>query len=111
LGFNKWCLAYQNTELIIYDHYEYSKNSQFIGETVAVPLWQQAIDWCDSKGFFIVVYHDKLFGYNWRITSNKNKILYNCIVTYQKLYDAYEIAILKSIELCKKQQETLDNKN
>ena len=27
LGFDEWCLAYQNNTLIIYDNEEFSKNS------------------------------------------------------------------------------------
>jgi hypothetical protein len=72
---------------------------------VMAPLWQQVIDWLDSEfGLMIVVVHDKKFGYQWKITTNKNKVVYDCAVTYQRLCNAREQAILKALELCKKEK-------
>jgi len=74
-------------------------------EIISAPLWQQVIDWFDKAyNLLIVVKYDKIYGYKWDIRGKKNKPLYRCAVTYQRLCDAREESILEAIELCKKKK-------
>lgn len=120
LGFNDWCLAYQNTELIIYDDYEYSKNSQFIGETVAVPLWQQVFDWLREKKSMeieisksvIHFYVDEVLQppkYQYIIDKNgyNDDYVYHSAdydTWFNDYYEARENSVLKALELLNDKQ-------
>ena len=106
LGFNEWCLAYQNNTLIIYDNEEFSKNSQFEGNTVAIPIWQQAERWFrDIHNYYIAVYrlNNKWCGDVYDILGQRY-ITSNALsnVLYDTYEESREQAILKAIELCQK---------
>lgn len=67
---------------------------------IAVPLWQQVIDWFDAKGIFITVkpyYHDTVLKYGWILDHGK-------LITgdnFNSRYEATENAIIEAIELYK----------
>ena len=109
LGFDECCLAvYFKDKFQLIKGFNINNVDLHVAnkmDAILAPLWSQVIDWLDSEfGLLIVIVHDKKFGYQWKITTNKNKVVYDCAVTYQRLCDAREIAILKCIELCKKKQ-------
>lgn len=86
-------------EHVFYSNYGFMSSGLSDGY-ISAPLWQQVIDWLDDKfNFLIIIVYDKKFGYQWKIITNKNKTIFDCVVTYQRLYDAREQAILKAIEL------------
>ena len=111
LGFDEECLAYQNNTLIIYDNEEFSKNSQFVGNTVAIPLWQQVIDWLREK-HKINIYPEPTYSlteYSFKVItvhgkSKKQEYWDGMGKTYNTYQEAREQAILKAIELCKSKQ-------
>jgi len=103
LGFDEKCLGYYRNpdEFFITENgrgFNYNKASW----AISAPLWQQVVDWFDKVyNLLIVVKYDKIYGYKWDIRGKKNKPLYRCAVTYQRLCDAREESILEAIELCK----------
>jgi hypothetical protein len=101
-GFDEPCLAYFTSEKEI--KYTDSDLSIQAGQwLLPIPLWQQIIDWLDKKyNLLVVVKYDKTYGYQWDIRGKRNKPIYRCAVTYQRLYDARKIAILKAINILMK---------
>ncbi len=126
LGFDEKCFAlydaYQHNRLVYLD--EDGKNSAGIIKTnksmeisSLAPLWQEAIDWLETKGYYINI--TRVFRWNplpvefsgWCVfigTENPEEILecnsYYVNHFYSTKYEAREQAILKAIELIKEKQ-------
>ena len=65
---------------------------------IAVPLWQQAIDWFDTKGIFITIrpyYHSTIMKYGWILDHGKLLTGGN----FNSRYEATENAIIEAIKL------------
>ena len=97
------------------DRTESIKNSQFTKsiENVAVPLWQQVIDWFDTKGVFITIkpyYNNTVLKYGWLLD-------YETFITgdnFNSRYEAIENVIITAIELYEitlKEIENYENNN
>lgn len=93
------------------DRTESIKNSQFTKsiENVAVPLWQQVIDWFDTKGIFITVrtyYIDTVIEYGFTI---KYGTEYITKYEFNSKYEANKNAIIEAIALYESFLKEIEN--
>ena len=114
LGFDEECIAvytkYNNnskTELFpkLQDfskgYFNTAINSYYEKEKIKVicaPLWQQVIDWFDTKGIFITIrpyYHSTIMKYGWILDHGKLLTGGN----FNSRYEATENAIIEAIKL------------
>ena len=93
LGFDEPCLAYYSEGTLLSEFVlDHSKNV-FYTQTnndyeISAPLWQQAIDWCDSKGLLVgTIIIDNLY------KSTINKINYET-----ELFNSRNESIKRAIE-------------
>lgn len=66
IGFTEPCFAYYWTMKDTFHYTVRYENHNRIGLKVSAPLWQQVIDWLDSKKLFIDIDHE--FGEDWAFT-------------------------------------------
>ena len=121
LGFKEDCLGYyicRNSAFGIDDLLittEYVDLLPYDSSSCKAPLWSQAIDWLETKGYYINI--TRVFSWNttppefkgWCVyigTNNAEEML-DCNEFfienfYPTKYEAREQAILKAIELCQK---------
>lgn len=115
LGFDEECIASyclfkdkENPELGyaeelygLVDNQRYNSNTNTIFEgEISAPLWQQAIEWFVNKHLIFVTFEIHIIG-GWKIhkTDKTNPISIDTSISY---YQGREEALLKAIELCKK---------
>lgn len=87
-----------------------TKNSRFTKAiyNIAVPLWQQAVNWFRSKNIFVSVNHtignmrQGISSLTWHYTILEFKDGYTCSSEYKTYEETVENAILKAVELIKK---------
>ena len=109
LGFDEECFCtYHNAELSRNPSHKIDatpiqgkpyiwKNSKFHNSIVCAPLWQQVIDWLrEEHNIHLYLPKSVYDGYVYVVNSKYSDTIYN------DYYDAREQAILKAIELCKK---------
>ena len=118
LGFDEECFCtYHNAELSRNPSHKIDatpiqgkpyvwKNSKVHNSIVCVPLWQQVIDWFrEVKNIIVEVWYDNTQddGFSWlyEIYIDNNEHQHDGSY-YDSFYEAREQAILKAIELCKK---------
>ena len=92
------------------DRTETVSNSKFIKtiENVTVPLWQQVIDWFDTKGIFITIrpyYHNTTMKYGWIL--DHGKLIAG--VDFNSRYKANENAIIEAIALYESFLKEIEN--
>jgi len=103
LGFDE--ISRFGTETSLYDnkglHIFYSNYGMYYSGLdkgyIYAPLWQQVIDWFYVKHKFIIYYGTD----DWSLVTPKESFLYNELIN-TSVYEKWEQAILKCIELCKK---------
>lgn len=101
LGFNEMCIATFDEDKD-FDLQNFEQNyDTFPSHIIAIPLWQQVIDWLREKyDINIVIHkccHTDMKGIQ-TITYTNTGIPWDSVPTFQ---EAREQAILKAIELCK----------
>lgn len=120
LGFDEPCLSYwftvkgNNPQISKNDIYFNGYKNYHDGNTIA-PLWQQVIDWLETKGYYINITRVfewnplpiKFLGWCIYIGAENPKEQLECNSYYIDHYhptkqEAREQAILKCIELCQK---------
>ena len=116
LGFNESCFGYYEVsdklkggfKIRFIEHEDSNPSKQPLNEGCLAPLWQQAIDWFREKhNLSIDIYSVSGFStlkYSWNILTKNNVFQTNTfkIGRDNNLHKIREQAILKAIELCKK---------
>lgn len=89
LGFDKKCFGYFGIQNEVEIEISYNSNPNLIRRNfISAPLWQQVIDWCDSKGLLVgTIIVDNLY------KSTINKINYET-----ELFDSRNESIKRAIE-------------
>ncbi len=113
LGFDEECIAsygctndllelcYSQELFGLVDNQRYNSNTNNTYESeISAPLWQQAIEWLVNKHLIFVTFEIHMVG-GWKIhkTDKTNPIIIDTSINY---YQGREQALLKAIELCKK---------
>ena len=121
LGFDEYCFAhYCNEDLITktailksstmqyYQQNNINPSNQYKDQKCTAPLWQQVIDWFrEVKNIIVEVWYDNTQddGFSWlyEIYIDNNEHQHDGSY-YDSFYEAREQAILKAIELCRKEK-------
>ena len=103
LGFDEECFGLYKNEILLRDYETFQRN-EFLN-CIKAPLWQQVIDFFRQKhNIWIQIemqYYDGIT-YTYTIIQNNGKVI-KYKEEFYEYYEAREQAILKAIELCKKQ--------
>lgn len=115
LGFDEECYAYygENRELDEFVYYDQDRTnstlqSDYAGEkTCTAPLWQQALEWLDSKSIFIdIVYHKSgkfaVSIVNECDLSITDALSFELYKSRSKAQEAAILEALKHVKICKK---------
>ena len=113
LGFDEECFGrYEGTDYYLekwngvkLEPTHTTSQNTFSWQLASTPLWQQVIDWFREKhNIWIQIemqYYDGIT-YTYTIIQNNGKVI-KSEEEFHEYYEAREQAILKAIELCKKQ--------
>lgn len=112
LGFDEECYAYydKDGEAYEFEYYDIDRTNSTLqsdyggDKDCTAPLWQQALEWLDSKGIFIdIIYHKPgkfaAFVMNWCDISITDALSFEL---YKSRNEAQEAAILEALKYMKK---------
>lgn len=119
-GFDEPCLAcvFTNIEGTLVESYPIDQKDFFIGlnsemslnsKACALPLYQQLVDWFESKGIFINVSHQKI-SFPEAVTIFKPEFvrLWNANITKACHYERYEFRHIEGLHDFKTKSEALN---
>ena len=112
LGFDEECYAYydKDGEAYEFEYYDIDRTNSTLqsdyggDKDCTAPLWQQVLEWLDSKGIFIdIIYHKSekfaAFVMNWCDISITDALSFEL---YKSRNEAQEAAILEALKYMKK---------
>ena len=110
LGFNEPCIAtFDEDEDFDLQNFEQNYDT-FPSHIIAVPLWQQCVDWFREKHDIDIEIHSKFgHGTGWwaNLCYNPTRTEVLNIAIFDNYYEAREQAILECIELLKKYERDM----